>query len=31
MGWKSKLELSPYAAILIAVIGFLYLILRSAR
>jgi hypothetical protein len=31
MGWKSKLELWPYAAIVIAVIGLLYVIVLSTR
>ncbi len=31
MGWKSKLDLWPYVAIAISVVGFLYLLLRSIR
>jgi hypothetical protein len=31
MGWKSKLELWPYVAIAISVIGFLYILLTSTR
>jgi hypothetical protein len=31
MGWKYKLELWPYLAIAISVIGFLYLILARTR
>jgi hypothetical protein len=31
VGWKSKLELWPYAAIAISVIGLVYAIVRSIR
>jgi hypothetical protein len=30
MRWKSKLELWPYAAIVVAIVGLLYMVLKAA-